>query len=89
MWHGIGVFAPPQLLNSYATMRRACAKDSLIKDLKKEYGVTTNTPLSFNLVPSNMWVHPTHRNIDASIGCVANLNDLGKMGMRLEYLSNS
>ena len=89
IWHGIGVFAPPQLLNSYAAIRRACARDSLIKDLKKEYGVTTNTPLSFNLVPNNMWVHPTHRNIDASIGCVTNLNDLANMGMRLGYLSNS
>lgn len=89
IWHGIGVFGPPQLLNSYAAIRRACAKDSLIKDLKKEYGVTTNTPSSFNLVPSNMWVHPKHRNIDASIGCVTDLNDVVSMGMRLEYLSNS
>lgn len=88
IWHGIGVFGPPQLLNSYAAIRRACAKDSLIKDLK-EYGVTTNTPLSFNLVPNNMWVHPKHRNIDASIGCVTDLNDVVNMGMRLEYLSNS
>ena len=88
IWHGIGVFGPPQLLNSYTAIRRACAKDSLIKDLKEEYGVTTNTPLSFNLVPNNMWVHPTHRNIDASIGCVTDLKDLINMGMRLEYLSN-
>jgi hypothetical protein len=89
IWHGIGEFAPPQLLNSYAAIRRACARDSLIKDLKKQYGVATNTPLSFNLVPNNMWVHPKHRNIDASIGCVTDLNNVVNMGMHMEYLSNS
>jgi hypothetical protein len=88
IWHGIGVFGPPQLLNSYAAIRRASAKGSLIRDLTEEYGVATNVPLSYSLVPNNMWVHPTHRNIDASIGCVTNLNDLANMGMRLEYLSN-
>ena len=88
IWHGIGVFGPPQLLNSYAAIRRASAKGSLIRDLTEEYGVATNVPLSYSLVPNNMWVHPTHRNIDASIGCVTDLNDLANMGMRLEYLSN-
>jgi hypothetical protein len=34
-----------------------------------------------------MWVHPTHRNIDASIGCVENLKDLVDMGMKVEQLS--
>jgi hypothetical protein len=33
-----------------------------------------------------MWVHPKHRNIDASIGCVENLEDLARMGMRIEQL---
>ena len=87
IWHGIGAFASPQLLSSYTAIRVACAKDSLIKDLKGKYHVVTEIPLQFNLVPQNMWVHPVHRNIDASIGCVENLKDLANMGMRLEYLS--
>ena len=88
IWHGIGVFGPPQLLKSYAAIRRASGKDSLIKDLAEKYGVATSVPLSYSLVPNNMWVHPTYRNIDASIGCITNLDDLTNMGMRLEYLSN-
>jgi hypothetical protein len=87
LWHGIGAFASPQLLSSYTAIRLACARDSLIKDLKEKYHVSTEIPLQFNLVPQKMWVHPVHRNIDASIGCVENLKDLTNMGMRLEYLS--
>jgi len=33
-----------------------------------------------------MWVHPVHRNIDASIGTVENLIDLARMGMKIEHL---
>jgi hypothetical protein len=87
VWHGIGAFGAPQLLSSYKAIRLACARDSLIKDLKEKYGVTMKIPLQFNLVPQNMWVHPVHRNIDASMGCVENLEDLANMGMRVEYLS--
>jgi hypothetical protein len=87
IWHGIGAFSAPKLLRSYTAIRLACARDSLIKDLKEKYGITMKIPLQFNLVPQNMWVHPVHRNIDASIGCVENLKDLANMGMRLEYLS--
>jgi hypothetical protein len=87
IWHGIGAFSAPKLLRSYTAIRLACAKDSLIKDLKEKYGITMKIPLQLNLVPQNMWVHPVHRNIDASIGCVENLKDLANMGMRLEYLS--
>jgi hypothetical protein len=87
IWHGIGAFGAPKLLRSYVALRIACARDSLIKDLKEKYGITTRIPLQFNLTPRNMWVHPLHRNIDASIGCVENLKDLANMGMRLEYLS--
>jgi hypothetical protein len=87
IWHGIGAFASPQLLSSYTAIRVACAQDSLIKDLKEKYHVSTEIPLQFNLVPRNIWVHPVHRNIDASIGCVEDLKDLVNMGMRLEYLS--
>jgi len=88
IWHGIGVFGAPDLLKSIMTVRLACARDSMIRNLKEEYGVNTRTLLNFNLVPKNMWGHPKRGNIDASIGCVENLNDLASMGMRVEYLSN-
>jgi hypothetical protein len=87
IWHGIGEFGASQLLGSYTMIRLASARDSLVSNLKEVYGVTLKAPLQFNLVPKYMWVHPIHRNIDASIGCVKNLRDLANMGMRLEYLS--
>jgi len=87
LWHGIGAFGASELLKSYTTTRLACAKDLLIKDLNKKYGITTKIPLQFNLVPKYMWFHPVHRNIDASIGCVQNLRDLANLGMKMEHLS--
>jgi hypothetical protein len=87
LWHGIGAFGASELLKSYTTTRVACAKDMLIKGLNEKYGIATNIPLQFNLIPKYMWFHPVHRNIDASIGCVANLKDLADLGMRMEHLS--
>jgi hypothetical protein len=87
VWHGIGAFASPQLLSSYTAIRVASSGDSLIKDLKEKYHVSTEIPMQFNLLPQKMWVHPVYRNIDASIGCVENLKDLADMGMKLEHLS--
>ena len=43
--------------------------------------------MQLNLSTDCMWVHPVHRNIDASIGCVENLADLARMGMKIEHLS--
>jgi hypothetical protein len=86
LWHGIGAFGASELLKSYTTTRLACSQGSLFKDLHEKYGVTVTIPLQFNLVPKNMWFHPVHRNIDASIGCVANLKDLADLGMKVEYL---
>ena len=43
--------------------------------------------MQFNLVPKGMWVHPIHRNIDASVGCVEDLWDLARMGMEIEHFS--
>jgi hypothetical protein len=86
LWHGIGAFGAQQLLRSYTSIRLACAKDSLIRNLDA-YGVTTRIPLQFNLSPQHMWAHPTHHNIDASIGCVEDLKSLTRIGMKIEYLS--
>jgi len=87
LWHGIGAFAAPKLLRSYMSIRDSCRRGQLIRGLQEKYGVKTDAPLQFNLVPEDMWVHPVHRNIDASIGCVENLTDVARRGMRLEQLS--
>ena len=88
LWHGIGASASPQLLQSYAAVRKVCGNGLLIRDLKEKYGVKTEVPLQLNLAPDGIWVHPVHRNIDASVGCVENLGDLARMGMKIEYLAN-
>jgi len=87
IWHGIGAFGASQLVRSYTTTRVACARDSMLRGLEEKYGIVVKVPLQFNIVPENMWAHPKHNNIDASIGSVEDLYDLAKMGMRLECLS--
>lgn len=86
LWHGVGAFAAPQLLLSYATVRHVCQRGQLIKDLKERYSRYVEVPLQLNLRPENIWVHPKQRNIDASIGCVKNFADLTRMGMRIDHL---
>jgi len=85
LWHGIGAFGASQLVKSYITVRFACSQGALVKNLEK-YNVSTEVPLQFNLMPEHMWAHPTYHNIDASIGCVENLSDLARRGMKVETL---
>jgi len=87
LWHGIGAFGASELLKSYTTTRLACARNLLIEGLDEKYGIASEMPLQFNLVPKFMWFHPIHHNIDASIGCVENLRDLANLGMKMERLS--
>jgi copper chaperone CopZ len=87
LWHGIGAFAAPELLRSYVSARDSCRRGEPIRDLYQKYGIWTDAPLQFNLVPDYMWVHPVHRNIDSSIGCVEKLGDLARRGMKVEKLS--
>ncbi len=86
VWHGIGAFAAPQLLQSYKSGRVACREGRLIKNLKEKHRIKVDVPLQFNLAPEGIWSHPIHRNIDASIGSVDDLPDLAHRGMKLEYL---
>jgi hypothetical protein len=86
LWHGIGAFGASELLKSYTTTRLTCVKDLLVKDLREKYDTALRLPLQFNLVPKHMWVHPLHRNIDASIGCIENLRDIAIQGMKVEHL---
>jgi hypothetical protein len=86
LWHGIGAFAAPKLLQSYVSARKYSRKGQPVRDLHQKYGVSTEIPLQFNLVPEHMWVHPKHRNIDSSVGCVEKLEDLARRGMKVEKL---
>jgi len=86
LWHGIGAFGSSELLKTYITTRLACARDLLIENLNEKFGITKRIPLQFNLVPQNMWFHPIHRNIDASIGCIEDLNFLANLGIKIQHL---
>ncbi len=88
LWHGVGAFGATQLLQSYSSVRAVCREGQLIKNLHQKYGVKVAVPLHLNLAPDAVWVHPVHRNIDASVGCVENLEDLARMGMKIEYLAH-
>lgn len=87
IWHGIGAFGASQLVRSYITTRVACSRNGVFKELNTKYRITPKIPLQLNLVPQSMWVHPVHDNIDASIGCVENVGDLVRMGIKMECLS--
>jgi hypothetical protein len=87
MWHGVGAVGSSQLLQSYANARTACRGGNLLKELNQKFQLKIKVPLQFNLAPDGLWSHPTHHNIDASIGSVENLSDLAHRGMKLEHLS--
>jgi len=87
LWHGVGAFGAAQLLQSYTSARSICRSGKLVRSLNEKYDARIDVPLHLNLAPSGVWVHPQHRNIDASIGCVENLADLALMGMKIEHLS--
>ena len=88
IWHGVGAFASPLLVQSYTSARKVCMEGRLIENLSEKYNIKLEVPLQFNLVPKGMWSHPVHNNIDASIGSVEDLSDLARRGMRIEYLSS-
>jgi hypothetical protein len=88
VWHGVGAFAAPQLLQSYKSGRIACREGKLIKNLSQKFNIKVDVPLQFNLAPEGIWSHPIHRNIDASIGSVDDLPDLAHRGMKIDYLSS-
>jgi len=87
LWHGIGAFAAPKLLQSYVSVRESCRIGQPVRDLYQKYGLWAEVPLQLNLVPEHMWIHPVHRNIDSSVGCVEKLEDLARRGMKIEKLS--
>lgn len=89
VWHGIGVFGASELLKSYTTTRLACTRNQLISDLTEKFGFASRLPLQFNLSPKSMWYHPVRRNIDASIGCIKDLQFLEQLGLKVEFLPSA
>jgi len=87
LWHGVGAFAAPQLLQTYITARKACNKGLLIPGVAEKFNLPCNVPLQFNLVPEGMWRNPCRQNIDASVGTIKNLETLINRGMWLEHLT--
>jgi hypothetical protein len=89
VWHGIGVFGASELLKSYTTTRLACTRNQLINDLSGKFGFASRLPLQFNLSPKSMWYHPVRHNIDASIGCIKDLQFLEQLGLKVEFLPSA
>lgn len=89
LWHGIGVHGAQELLKSYTTTRLACTRNELISDLNQKFGFASRLPLQFNLSPKFMWCHPARRNIDASIGCIKDLQFLEQLGLKVEFLPSA
>ena len=87
LWHGVGAFGATGLLQSYTSARAVCRSGKLVKNLNEKHDARIDIPIHLNLDPSGVWVHPLHRNIDASIGCVENLQDLARMGMKIAHLA--
>ena len=59
VWHAVGSFAAPQLLQSCRSARTACREGKLIKNLSEKYQINLDVPLQFNLAPEGEWSHPT------------------------------
>lgn len=83
IWHGIGRFSGVEIVKSCVSIRSACLKKVIFKRISCP---GSRVPLQFNLVPEKMWVHPKYGNIDASTGCIQDLESLLKMGVHLAPL---
>jgi hypothetical protein len=86
VWHGIGTYAAPKLLESYVSFHRKCEEEQIVKNLTAMYSIKPAVPLQFNLTPESMWSHPKHHNIDASIGTIEQLSTLAHQAMKIELL---
>jgi len=72
IWHGIGVHQGAEIVKSYVSVHSAHSQGQIFPNISKPY---RGIPLQLDLVADKMLRHPTHGNIDASIGTV----DLGEL----------
>jgi len=86
LWHCVGAFGSRELVRSYTSIHLACARGKVFKELVEDSRLIARVPIQFNLAPGGVWAHPVHNNIDASIGCIEDLEKLVKWGMLVEHL---
>jgi len=86
LWHGVGEYAGNEILRSYASVQSAFLKELVFKDLRRPRP-REEAPVMFNLEPGKMWMHPTHGNIDAGIGCVRDLRALLSQEVRVSSIT--
>ena len=82
--HGVGAYAGSEILKSYSSIYEAFIRRLILEEVPKTQ--LKRAPLTLNLVPEKMWLHPQYENLDASIGCMDHPKDLLDMGMTLERL---
>ncbi len=87
IWHSVGAWGARELVRSYTSTHYACYEGRFFKDLVDNSRLVPRMPVQLNLIPRGVWAHPVHRNIDASIGCVEDLNRLVEWGMWIEHLA--
>jgi len=87
VWHGVGKFAGSEVVKSFISVKSAYLNGTILKGISSIPKWSIKVPLQFNLVPGKMWIHPKYKNIDASLGCIKDVESLVKMGMNLELLN--
>lgn len=83
--HGVGAYAGSEIVKSYCSVYGAYIRGIILKEMPQT-NLCKEIPLALNLIPDKMWLHPEHKNIDASMGCFKNPLDLLEMGMAIEAL---
>ena len=83
--HGAGAYAGSEILKSYYSIYEAYVRSLILKEVPRIN--IKKAPLVLNLVPEKMWLHPEHKNIDASIGCISNYLEILGKGMAVENLN--
>ncbi|MFH0748868.1 MAG: hypothetical protein V1915_02970 [Candidatus Bathyarchaeota archaeon] len=83
--HGAGAYAGSEILKSYSSIYEAYIQNLIFTETPPTNILTV--PLILNLAPGAMWLHPKHKNIDASIGCITSSLALLDMGMVVEHLN--
>ncbi len=84
LWHGVGKYAGSEIIQSYASIHSAHTANEIFSRLKKPH---QGVPIQFDLVAEKMLSHPIHNNIDSSVNCVENLEEILTQGTTVRVLS--
>ncbi len=86
LWHGVGKYAGSEVVKSFVSVKSAQLSGKILRNVSSIFMGKPKVPVQLNLVPAKMWVHPKYNNIDASVGCIEQVEGLVKTGMSLEVL---